>query len=419
MNKNEILSSAMATDEMNKLVARKNEIASLIEEKRATFEKSDVETRDALLKDVEELEKEAKGIDTQVQELEELRSTLANQEERMGLMGNVSPTKVEERKNVEDEFDTKEYRHAWVDYIKTGSKEALKQLRAGVYTGLSNVPVPTIFQSYVETAWEKFGKFSRYVTKSFVKGWLSIPTEASADGAVVHDEGGDAPNEEAITLGLIEIKPAMIKKWISLTDEIMAMTDDEFMRYIADELVYRVVLKLDEGIIKGALDTNGKGVVGILGNTNTNAVSSELSFNVVNEALATLNTFDNILVAMNQKTFFKNFMGLTDLQGRPIYQVATDNAGKPRYFVGGLPVEFTNALPAYDSANAGDAYIVVGNFAGYRLNLPNGDGVDTMVDPYTLATEDKVRMIGKIYAGGNVAKLGHFAEIKVPASVQS
>lgn len=417
MNKNEILSSAMATDEMNKLVARKNEIASQIEEKRATFEKSDVETRDALLNDVEALESEAKDIDTQVEELEELRNTLVKQEERMSLMDNVKPTKVEARNEAQDEFDTKEYRHAWVEMIKTGSMEAMKNLRAGVYTGLSNVPVPTIFQSYVETAWEKFGKFSRYVTKSFVKGWLSIPTEASADGAVVHTEGAEAVSEEAITLGLIEIKPAMIKKWISLTDEIMAMTDDEFMRYIADELVYRVILKLDEGIIKGALDTNGKGVVGIVGNANTKSLSSELTFNVVNEAVAELNTFDDLLVAMNQKTFFKNIMGLTDLQGRPIYQVASDNEGKPRYFVGGLPVEFTNALPAYDDADASDAYIVVGNFRGYRLNLPAGDGVDTMVDPYTLATEDKVRMIGKIYAGGNVAKLGHFAQINVPASV--
>lgn len=202
-----------------------------------------------------------------------------------------------------------------------------------------------------------------------------------------------------------------------MTDEIMAMTADEFMRYLADELVYRVVLKLDEGIINGALDSNGKGVVGIVNNANTLTKNAQLSFNVVNEAIADLVTFDNLTLAINPQTFFKNFMGLTDLQGRPIFQIAHDNAGKPQYFVSGLRCEFTQALPAYDNATAGQVWAVAGDFRGYRLNLPEGEMVRTLVDPYTLATNDKVRMIGRLFAGGNVARLKHFVQIKVPASV--
>ena len=407
MNKNEILSSAMADEQINKLIARKNEIANSITEKRTAFEQSDVETRDAILNDVEELEKEAEALDTEIEEVRSVKDTFAKQEERMGLFKNVETEKVEERAKdvVKDIYDTPEYREAWVNYIKTGKDTEVRAMA----TTSANVPVPTIWQSYVETAWEKYGKFSRLVTKSYIAGYLSIPFEQSADPAVIHEEGANAPAEENITLGLIELKPAMIKKWISMTDELMAMTADDFMRYLADELVYRVVLKLDNGIINGAVDSNGKGVVGIVGNANTLVASNgTLSFNVVNEGIADLVTFENLTFAINPKTFFKNFMGLTDLQQRPIYQIATDNTGKPQYYVNGIRCEFTQALPAYDDASASDVWGVCGDFRGYRLNLPEGEMVRTLFDPYTMATEDKARMIGRLYVAGNVARLKHF-----------
>ena len=414
----------MADEQINKLIARKNEIASSMTEKREKFEESDVETRDSILGEVEQMEQEAKDIDSQVDELNELKEAFNEQEKRMGLIETVKTEKVEERKaEVKGNLlDSKEYKEAWVDSIKRNDESIVKKVLRddpvyGMATTNDNVPVPTIWQSYVETAWYNYGKFSRLVNKTSIAGYLSIPFEASASGAAVHTEGSEAPTEEEIVLGLIELKPAMIKKWISLTDEIMAMTADDFMRYLADELVYRVVLKLDEGIINGALDTNGKGVVGIVGNSNTLTKSAALSFNVVNEAIADLVTFENLTLALNPKTFFGNFMGLTDQVGRPIYQIASDNAGKPQYYVNGIRVEFTQALPAYDEASANDVWAVCGDFRGYRLNLPEGDMVRTLFDPYTKATEDKAIMVGRLYAAGNVARLKHFVQIKVPASV--
>lgn len=414
MTKNEVLSSAMADEQIAKLEARKKEIAESIEQRKAEFEESDVEKRDSILKDVEDMTNEAKDIDSEIAEMEEVRDQFIEQEKRMNIMENVKTENVENRTAPVDKYDTPEYREAWVNYIKTGNDKELRA--AGLSTATDNVPVPTIFQGYVETAWYNYGKFSRLVNKSYVAGYLSIPFESAADGAVVHTENADAPNEEEITLGLIELKPAMIKKWISLTDEIMAMAADEFMRYVADELVYRVVLKLDEGIISGALDSNGKGVVGIVGNANTLSYTSAPAFNVINEAIAPLVTFDNLTIAMNPASFFKNVMGLTDQVGRPIYQIAQDNTGKPQYFISGHRVEFTQALPAYDDAQSGQAWAVVGDFRGYRLNMPEGDMVRTLVDPFSLATADKVRMIGRLYAAGNVARLKHFVQIKVPLS---
>ena len=407
-----ILSSEMASEEIRNLTEKRNAIATEIEEKRNEFENSEVETRDAILNDVEEKTTEVEEIDKEIEELEETRKKFKEQEERMSFMNKVSQKEVEERvaevTKATNIYDTEEYRNAWVNYVKTGDDKEVRALT----TGTENVPVPTIMQGYVETAWEKYGKFSQLVAKSYVKGYMSIPLELDADPAVWHEEGTAMPQEEEITLGQVLLSPKMIKKWISLTDELMAMAADEFMRYVADEVVYRVIKLLDDSIINGQLSADGKGVAGIANNANTLSVTSALTFNAINSVIAQLVTFDNLTIAMNPQTFFNNYMGLTDLQQRPIYQVATDNTGKPQYMINGIRVEFTTALPAYDSASAGDVWAIVGDFRGYRLNLPEGDGVVTVLDQLTLAREDKAYMLGRILAAGNVTRLKHFGQLK-------
>ena len=407
-----ILSSQMADAKLDELNTRRNAIAEQVAEKRSTFESTDVETRDAILDELTNLEAEVTQIDEDIAEVTEIRQKFAEQEERLSLMNNVTPVKVEERAKeiVKDIYDTPEYRSAWVNYVKTGNDKEVRALT----TATNYVPIPTLMQGYVETAWAKYGKFSQLVSKTYVKGYLAIPVEVAADPAVWHDEGSEMPQEETITLGQILLQPKMIKKWISMTDELMAMAPDEFMRYVSEELVYRVIKLLDDAIINRT-DVSGKGVIGIVGNANTVQVTQALSFNAINVAVAELITWENLTVAMNPKTFFNNIMGLTDLQGRPIYQIASDNTGKPQYFINGIRIEFTDALPAYDTASAGAAWAVVGDFRGYRLNLPEGDGVVTLMDQLSLSREDKAYMLGRIYAAGNVTRLKHFAQLNKAA----
>lgn len=415
-----ILNSAMADEEMNKAITRKNEIVDLVEQRKAEFEEADTDKRDEILNEVEELTKEGEELDENIAELEETRNTYKKQEERMSMTNTLSKSAIEERKDqiVEDPTNSAEYTALYADYIrgKADKRDVLSFLQSRSLTTSTPV-VPQIMQGFVETAWIEYGKFSRLVAETFEAGIFAIPVEVTADGANWHDEGDEAPVEEEITFGQILLAPKMIKKWISLTDELMAMAPAEFLRYIADELVYRVVLALDEAIINRT-DLNGEGVIGIAGNTLTETVSSALSFNSINEAVANLVTFDNLTIAMNPATFFGNVMGLTDQVGRPIYSIAQDNEGRPAYYLNGYRVEFTQALKAYDNASANDVWAIVGDFRrGYRLNYPQGRNVITLVDPYTLATEDVVRMIGRLYVAGNVVRPLHFAELTVPASV--
>ena len=422
-----MLNSAMVEERMTEVAERRNAIVDEIASKKEEFENSDTDKREELLNDVEELTKEAEGIDEEIKDLEEQRSTFKAQEERMSLSANLTKTKIEERKNqmeINDVLNTKEYEQLYADMIRgrVDEKEVRSFLQKrtdpdpGLSTATTNIPIPVLMQGFVETAWYTYGKFSRIVGESFEPAIIKIPVESAASGAAWHTESGDAPSEEYITLSQILLQPKTLKKWISLTTELMAMSPEDFLQYVADELVYRIILALDEAIINRT-DLNGEGVIGIVGNANTETLSAALDFNVINEAVSELVTFEDLVIALNPKTFFKNFMGLTDQVGNPIFRVVHDNENRAQYYLSGYRVEFTQALPAYEDADPGDAYAVVGNFRrGYRLNYPQGRNVITLVDPYSKAPEDLVRMIGRLYVAGNVVKPKHFVELKVPAS---
>ena len=402
----------MAKEELSKAIDKRNSISQSIIEKKQAFDEGDVETREQILSEVEKLEQEAKEMDKNIEVLEETRNTLEQQEERMSLASNVSTEKIEERKSfvVEEKSnvaDSAEYKSALEQLYKKGEKRA-------ILTSQDNLPIPTVMQREIEVAWKEYGNLVNLCNVVSIRGILAVTLELTATGAVWHDEGAERPDEEVITFGQILLNPKFIKKWISLTDEVVLLTGDDFLRYIAREMTYRILLELNTAIINRT-DNSGKGVIGIVGNANAVNVTDALDFNTPNVAMAELRTWDNIRAVMNPKTFFNNVLGLEDLQKRPIYQIMNDNDGRPRYYYAGLPVVFTDALKAYDQASAGEAYMVVGNFAGYKLNLPYGRNPELVYDTITQAREDVEIITGKLPAAGNIVKQGFFAVVKKAA----
>lgn len=421
MELKEFTSVAMVDEAVEKRNAEMETIMAEKEKRSAEFENADVNGKEAIATELEQKNQRFTELQSEVAELTELRKKLEEAEKRFNLANQLDEKKVEERKKtmaieekktVEEIRSSAEYLKAYADGIKTGNMKEFNAFaeRAGVATTTTGAPIPTLMQGYVETAWERFGKFSRIVHNMSAKGLLNIPIEKDADDAVFHAEGTAAPTEESITLGTVLLTPMMIKKWISMTDELMALAPEQFIKYIGDEVVYRCVKLLDDSIISGA-GASGKGVVGIVNDANglITKVNTALSFNTHNELVANLNVFDNITIAMNPQTFFKNVMGMKDDAGRPIFNIVADNTGRARHYLGGYPVEFTNALKAYDSASANDPYMVVGDFTGYTLNRPNGDNVQVILDELTLAREDKAYLLGKLLCAGGVTKPKYFA----------
>ena len=130
--------------------------------------------------------------------------------------GNVTETIeiTEDRKmaNTIEIRNTPEYIDAYAEYIKTGNDAECRALITENTTN-GTVPVPEFVYDIVKTAWNREGIMSR-VRKSYLKGNLKVGFEISGTDAVVHTEG-QTVDEETLVLGVVNLVPQSIKKWIN------------------------------------------------------------------------------------------------------------------------------------------------------------------------------------------------------------
>ena len=386
-------------ERLEQIEARKLEIREEIE---ATEE---VEKIDELEKEVEALNEEKEQIETheeeekQAEELEE-KSYKAKE------------IKEERKMDTKELRSSKEYIDAFAKYIKTEDDSELRALitTGGYATGNSaTVEVPTIVDEFVRTAWEREDLMNRVRTLS-AKGNLKVQFEVSGDAAVEHTEGQSAVSEESLVLGIVTLTPVSIKKWISISDEVLDMKSEEFLRYIYDEITYRIAKKCADklvGIIKAlptSLSANGE--TGIYDTVSANKITAAPSQGLIANAISQLSDeAANPVIIMNKATWgkFKEIQYAGNFSADPFE---------------GLDVVFNNSLPAYDSATGNAVYCIVGDLdIGALVNFPAGDGIATKYDDTTLMTQDLVRILGRRYVGMNAVSDKAFVNIAKPASV--
>ena len=307
----------------------------------------------------------------------------------------------EEKKEmtVEEVRSSKEYINAFANYIKTGKDDecraALLSTNATVSTGY--VPVPTVVEGRIRTAWERSG-LMELVRKTYVRGNLKIGFELSADGAVVHSEGSSAPADETLTFGVVELKPESIKKWIKISDEAMDMGGEEFLFYIYDELTYRIAKKAQEQLLAKIVALTASATSTAVG---VGVVAGTPSVGIVASAIGSLSgEAANNAIVMNKSTWAK-FKAA---------QYANSYAVDP---FEGLPVYFDNSLPAYTSSGTtGSTWCIVGDFGlGAHANFPNGDEITIKYDDLSLAESDLVKLVGREYIGMGIVADHAFCKI--------
>ena len=361
--------------------ARKMEIREEVENAETTEE-------------VEELEKEVDALNEEEEQIEEQAETEEVAEEMEQKSFAVKEIKKVEEKSMKEEIrNSKEYINAYAEYIKGNNEElrALLTTNAEGGEGLSNtVAVPDFVYDIVKTAWEKDDIMS-LVKKVSVQGNLKVNFEASAGDAVEHAEGGEAVTEESLVLGIVTLTPVSIKKWISISDEVYDMRGEEFLRYIYDELTYKIVKKTADSLITkiaGLPQSLTANEDGIYDSVSANKITEAPDMGTIFNAIANLSDeARDYTIVMNKLTYatFKEVQ-LTNNYAADIFD--------------GVRVRFNNSLPAYATATAGDVYAIVGDFDhGTLANYPAGDGVDLKFDDKTLMTSDLIRILGRQYVG--------------------
>lgn len=346
------------------------------------------------------------ALSAEVDAIEERKSLLIKaEEERKALASKVAneqtATVIEERKenqkmeNIEIR-NTPEYIDAFAEYIKSEDDKECRSLLTENVSG--DVAVPELVYDIVKTAWEN-EEIMSLVRHTYIKGNLKVGFEISGDPAVVHTEGGDPVTEEELVLGTVTLVPASIKKWISVSDEVMDMRGEAFLRYIYDELTHRIAKK--------AADV----LVGIIAASPTTSTSTAPAVPAIDVAAIAI---DTIAQAIGN---------LSDEATNPVIVMnkLTWSAFKAVQYAGGFNVDpfeglrvvFNDSLKSFTAASDGDVFAIVGDFGqGAIANFPNGDDIRIKFDENSLAEADLVKIIGRKYVALGVVAPNAFVNLK-------
>ena len=373
------------------------EVAQLEERNAQILEEIEVDGADldALQEEARAIREELEARKAEAAKKAEIRSQVATGEIPVAVVEKSEP---EERKipTMEEIRNSKAYIDAYAEYIKNeDDTECRALLSENATTG--TIPVPEFVYDIVKTAWDREG-ITRRVRKSYIQGNLKVGFEISGSDATVHTEGSGEVSEETLVLGTVTMIPKSIKKWISISDEALDLRGEAFLRYIYDELTYKIAKKAADQLIAkieacGTVSTTTcPGVPKI--------VSTTVSVSLVASAMSQLSDeAANPIVMMNKATWAK-------------FNAAQYAGGYNVDPFEGLEVEFNNTIKSFDVATTGQTWLIVGDLdQGALMNFPNGEDINFKFDDISLATSDLVKVIGRMFVAEDVVAQNAFVKV--------
>lgn len=267
---------------------------------------------------------------------------------------------------------------ALAEYIKgrATSEQRAMLLTTGVTGG--TVKVSDIVDDYIWTDWDKSQILSR-IRKVYVQGNYSVGYEASATGAVKHTEGSNAPAEETLTLAYINFVAQYYKKWIRVSDTVLALKGEAFLRYLMDEFGHQIAVALENAVVAEieASDLSAK-VTNPIDNTAAMAGFAALSDEATNP------------VVIISKTNYAAIMNARATTGAKIEDPFN-----------GFEVLFNNTVTG----------LLIGDLDGVVANFPEGEDFKFVVDDKSLAEQDLVKIVGKVLADIHLVRPNGFAVV--------
>ena len=373
----------------------------------------ELEARQAEIAGMSTEEATTEEIDARAAELEAIRDELqarANaaakaEAERKAVADGAGETreehKEEKRMEISEIRNSPEYLEAYANFIRTGNdSECRTVLLTKNAPASGQLPVPDMLEDTIKTAWDK-NEFLNKIRKTYFRGNLRVPFELTATGAWKHVEGTTGLTEEEITIGIVTLTPHNIKKLVRVTDECVAMGGEEFLRYIYDEVTYRILKELVKEIIDKIDDadtTNGATAIGI--------PKVKVAPGVMTLANAATNLSEeatDLCVVLNR---------LTEAKFNSAYAIG-NFAINP---FDGFTKVYCSDLPAYDSASENDMYALVGDLKAIQANYPEGEGIIIKWDDLSEAEDDIVKVVGRQYAGFGVTAPGRLVKLTKPGA---
>ena len=356
------------------LEARKAEIATACESSDADL--------DALLEEVRSINEELDLRKKEEAQRAELRDMVAN--DNAGEVVETIET-IEERKEMDNMEirNTREYINAFAKYVRTEDDRECRALLTENVSG--TLPVPEFVYGIVakEIASSEILNRARHMN---AKGNLKVGFEISAPAAEAHTEGDEAIDEEALTLGVVEIVPQMLKKWVSISDEALDLANgEEYLRYIYEEVARGIVRAKEDAIVAAILAAPQTATSSAPAVAKTGTAAGALDDFVNGRALLSSAARDLCIICTPAQ--YATYRGL---------QMAAHYGVDP---FDGLPVLFNDTVTAP----------IIGDLKGVMVN--EASDIQLKFDDKTLMTEDLVRILGRQYVGIAVVGEKFFAKV--------
>ena len=371
---------------IDEIEIRKAEIRDIIN----SGEEFDV---DALTEEVRALDEEKAEIEQRAAKEAELRSAVAP-----AVIEEIENTEKKERRNMEniEVRNTKEYIDAFAKYIKTNDDKECRALLSENATN-GTVPVPEFVYEIVKNAWEN-DKIMQRVKKTYLRGNLKIGFEVSADGAVVHTEGGNAIDPENLVIGTVNLIPQSIKKVVQISREAYKLSGEPFLRYIYDELANKIVHKAADVLIAAIIAAPAA------------STSTAAGVPVVTAASIALGTIASALGELSDEA--QDPVIIVNRKTEAAFKAVQYAASYPVDIFEGLTVLYNNSMKAFSAASTGDTYAIVGDLGeGALANYPDGEDIDFIFDELTLKKQDMIEVFGEQFAGIGVIAPNAFAKV--------
>lgn len=357
----------MEIKDMNReqVEARMAEIEELLK-----GEDPDVE---ALKAEVDELEARKAAITAAAEEKRALLEKVAN--------SNIAPVDSVVFEGRKDENMEKEQRAQMIDalaeYIKGRATEEQRALLLSENVS-GTVAISKIVDDWIWTDWDASPILSR-IRKVYVQGNYAVQYETSATGAVKHTEGQAAPDDETLVLGTINFVASYFKKWIKVSDTVLALRGQFFLDYLMREFGHQLAIALE------------------------NAVVAEIESSSL--AAAVTNPIDNTAA-------MAGFAALSDEATKPVVIISKANyaAIMNERTTGGEKIidPFNGMEVLFNNTVTG---MLVGDLDGVVANFPEGEDFKFIVDDRSLAESDLVKIVGKVLCDLHLVRPNGFAVV--------
>lgn len=379
---------------MQEVEARASELNDMILRDEVTDEEIE-----SVRNEVEQLETRKAEI---MQEVENRKAQLEEVNRTAVVVDTIEKEEVRKTMTLEEIRKSHEYNVAYANYLKTGKDEEVRALLTENVSG-GNIPVPEYVEQKIRTAWEN-DAIMRYVGKSYVKGNLKVGFEISGTAAEFHTEGAAAVSEETLKHGIVELVAKNCKKWISVSDEALALDGEFLLDYVYDELAYRIVKKEADELLAKIKACSSASTNTPTTNVAVAQLQDDPAIDTVAKAIALLSDeAQNPIIVMNKATW-------------GAFKSAQYAASYPVDPFEGLTVAFNNSLPAITAATTGVTYAIVGDFGqGALANFPEGEDIIFKFDDLTLAAQDLVKITGRQYVALGVVAPNAFVQLKKEA----